>query len=136
MVRFLSPSLFPSWPWIRDLIHDYLIVSNRLQNQTLKENVLFGSEYDEERYKKVIYQCALERDFSLFDAGDETEVGEKGLTLSGGQKARITLARAVYANAEVLLLYVSYLFFLAFFGGFVQTFLHMRLLFFMLVMTS
>ena len=52
----------------------------------------------------VIYQCALKRDLTLFDAGDMTEVGEKGLTLSGGQKARITLARAVYSFAEILLL--------------------------------
>lgn len=56
------------------------------------------------RYKKVVHQCALERDFTLFDAGDATEVGEKGLTLSGGQKARITLARAVYSPANILLL--------------------------------
>lgn len=52
-----------------------------LQNATLKENILFGEAYDEERYKKVVYQCALERDFELFDAGDKTEVGEKGLSL-------------------------------------------------------
>ncbi|KIO07506.1 hypothetical protein M404DRAFT_24002 [Pisolithus tinctorius Marx 270] len=53
---------------------------------------------------EVIYQCALERDLELFEAGDRTEVGEKGLTLSGGQKARVTLARAIYSNAEILLL--------------------------------
>ena len=52
----------------------------------------------------VIYQCGLRRDLSLFPAGDRTEVGEKGQTLSGGQKARITLARAIYSTAEVLLL--------------------------------
>jgi ABC-type multidrug transport system fused ATPase/permease subunit len=75
-----------------------------VQNETIRDNILFGSPYDEERYKKVIYQCGLKRDLSLFEAGDATEVGEKGLTLSGGQKARITLARAVYSRAEVLLL--------------------------------
>lgn len=65
---------------------------------------LFASEYNEARYKQVIYACGLERDLELFEAGDETEVGEKGLTLSGGQKARLTLARAVYSNAKILLL--------------------------------
>ncbi|KAJ6612652.1 P-loop containing nucleoside triphosphate hydrolase protein [Mycena sp. CBHHK59/15] len=73
-------------------------------NETIRDNILFGAEYDEERYKKVIYQCALERDLELFEAGDKSEVGEKGLTLSGGQKARCTLARAIYSKAEVLLL--------------------------------
>ncbi|KAJ7071475.1 hypothetical protein C8F01DRAFT_1317450 [Mycena amicta] len=51
--------------------------------ETIRENILFGAEYDEERYKQVLHQCALERDLELFDAGDATEVGEKGLTLSG-----------------------------------------------------
>jgi ABC-type multidrug transport system fused ATPase/permease subunit len=48
-------------------------------NETIRDNILFGSEYDEERYKKVLYQCALERDLELFDAGDKSEVGEKGV---------------------------------------------------------
>ncbi|KAI0373549.1 multidrug resistance-associated ABC transporter [Pilatotrama ljubarskyi] len=73
-------------------------------SDTIRNNILFGAPYDEARYAKVIKQCALERDFSLFEAGDKTEVGEKGITLSGGQKARITLARAVYSSAEILLL--------------------------------
>ncbi|KAF7368865.1 ATP-binding cassette transporter [Mycena venus] len=73
-------------------------------NDTIKNNILFNTPMDAERYKKVLYQCCLERDLELFDAGDETEVGEKGLTLSGGQKARVTLARAIYADTQVLLL--------------------------------
>ncbi|KAL4247277.1 ATP-binding cassette transporter C [Abortiporus biennis] len=73
-------------------------------NDTIKNNILFGAPYEEERYNAVIEQCALQRDLELFAAGDETEVGEKGITLSGGQKARVTLARAVYSTAEILLL--------------------------------
>ena len=49
-----------------------------------QDNILFGAEYDEERYNKVIDQCGLKRDLELFDAGDKTEVGEKGLTLRLG----------------------------------------------------
>ncbi|KAG8697036.1 hypothetical protein FRC09_008111, partial [Ceratobasidium sp. 395] len=75
-----------------------------VQNETIRENILFGAEYDEVRYNKVISQCALERDLTLFDAGDQTEVGEKGMTLSGGQKARVSLARAIYSKAEIIVL--------------------------------
>ncbi|KAF7325835.1 ATP-binding cassette transporter [Mycena kentingensis (nom. inval.)] len=73
-------------------------------NETIRDNILFGAPLDEERYKKVLFQCALEPDLQLFEAGDKTEVGEKGLTLSGGQKARCTLARAIYSKAEIILL--------------------------------
>ncbi|KAI0031196.1 hypothetical protein K488DRAFT_79193 [Vararia minispora EC-137] len=82
----------------------YAAQESWVQNETIKNNVLFGAAFDEERYMKVMHQCALERDLELFDAGDATEVGEKGLTLSGGQKARITLARAVYSSAEIVIL--------------------------------
>lgn len=82
----------------------YAAQESWVQNETIRDNILFGSSYDEARYKKVLYQCALERDLQLFEAGDATEVGEKGLTLSGGQKARITLARAIYSSAQLLLL--------------------------------
>ncbi|KZT36419.1 hypothetical protein SISSUDRAFT_1049930 [Sistotremastrum suecicum HHB10207 ss-3] len=73
-------------------------------NVTIKDNILFGAPHDKARFDKVIYQTGLLRDLSLFSAGELTEVGEKGITLSGGQKARITLARAVYSSAKVVLL--------------------------------
>ncbi|KAJ7198849.1 P-loop containing nucleoside triphosphate hydrolase protein, partial [Mycena pura] len=73
-------------------------------NDTIKNNILFNAPMHAERYKKVIHQCGLERDLELFDAGDETEVGEKGVTLSGGQKARVTLARAIYSDSQIVLL--------------------------------
>ncbi|KAL1939047.1 hypothetical protein VTO73DRAFT_10307 [Trametes versicolor] len=82
----------------------YAAQESWVQNDTIRNNIVFGAPYDEVRYQAVLEQCALKRDLTLFDAGDQTEVGEKGITLSGGQKARITLARAVYSSAEVLLL--------------------------------
>ncbi|KAF4617372.1 hypothetical protein D9613_005686 [Agrocybe pediades] len=82
----------------------YAAQESWVQNETIRNNILFRTPYDDVRYKKVIKQCALERDLELFEAGDATEVGERGLTLSGGQKARVTLARAIYSHAEILLL--------------------------------
>ncbi|KAI0758967.1 P-loop containing nucleoside triphosphate hydrolase protein [Fomes fomentarius] len=82
----------------------YAAQESWVQNDTIRNNIVFGAPFDEVRYKKVLTQCALKRDLELFDAGDQTEVGEKGITLSGGQKARITLARAVYSSAEIVLL--------------------------------
>ncbi|KAG9028739.1 hypothetical protein FS837_003797, partial [Tulasnella sp. UAMH 9824] len=75
-----------------------------IQNATVKENILFGCSYDENRYRSVLKQCALERDLTLFEAGDATEIGEKGVNLSGGQKARVSLARAIYSSAGIILL--------------------------------
>ena len=75
-----------------------------LVNDTIKENILFASPFEPKRYKAVIAACALERDLEILDAGDQTLVGEKGITLSGGQKQRISLARAIYSNSKHLLL--------------------------------
>ncbi|KAI0666643.1 multidrug resistance-associated ABC transporter [Trametes maxima] len=118
-----GPESFVSLP--RDGGVAYAAQESWVLSDTIRNNILFGAPYDEARYTKVIKQCALERDLSLFDAGDKTEVGEKGITLrhffpnlwtgpstdtvpcmiSGGQKvARITLARAIYSSAEILLL--------------------------------
>mmetsp|Transcript_61042 Transcript_61042/g.125907 ORF Transcript_61042/g.125907 Transcript_61042/m.125907 type:complete len:1578 (-) Transcript_61042:105-4838(-) len=73
-------------------------------NASVKENILFGSTLDQDRYAQVLEVCALEQDIRFLPAGDQTEIGEKGVNLSGGQKARISLARAVYQRAEVYLL--------------------------------
>lgn len=75
-----------------------------LVGASIRENIVFGSVWDEARYKAVVQACALERDFEIFDLGDETEVGEKGTTCSGGQKARIALARAIYSPASTVVL--------------------------------
>lgn len=75
-----------------------------IQNATLRENILFGSKYERKRYNRVIDACALRADIEILSAGDETEIGEKGINLSGGQKQRISLARAVYSEADLYLL--------------------------------
>ncbi|KAF5297469.1 hypothetical protein FQR65_LT10005 [Abscondita terminalis] len=75
-----------------------------LFSSTVKDNILFGQTYDEELYRKVIEVCCLEKDLESFAKRDLTIVGEKGMLLSGGQKARINLARAVYKTADVYLL--------------------------------
>jgi ATP-binding cassette subfamily C (CFTR/MRP) protein 1 len=73
-------------------------------NASVKENILFGHRYDSEFYEQTVRACALLEDFAQLPDGDETEVGERGISLSGGQKARLTLARAVYARADIYLL--------------------------------
>ena len=75
-----------------------------IQQTTLKENILFGKPYNESFYKQCLEACALTTDLALFPAGDETELGEKGINLSGGQKQRVSLARAVYNDAGIYLL--------------------------------
>ncbi|XP_055617486.1 ATP-binding cassette sub-family C member 4-like [Toxorhynchites rutilus septentrionalis] len=71
---------------------------------TVKNNIVFIEDYNEKRYREVVRVCALERDFQLLPQGDGTIVGERGISLSGGQRARISLARAVYRKAEIYLL--------------------------------
>ncbi|CAD7079877.1 unnamed protein product [Hermetia illucens] len=75
-----------------------------IQNATLRDNILFGKPYDKKRYDRVIEACALKPDIDILSAGDNTEIGEKGINLSGGQKQRVSLARAVYNDADIYLL--------------------------------
>ena len=71
---------------------------------TIRQNILFGQPYDEPKYTRVIEACALKEDFQRFPDYDQTVVGERGEVLSGGQQARVSLARAVYADADLYLL--------------------------------
>ncbi|KAL1967684.1 hypothetical protein VTN77DRAFT_2941 [Rasamsonia byssochlamydoides] len=75
-----------------------------VMNASVRENIVFGHRWDPQFYELTVEACALVDDFKTLPDGDQTEVGERGISLSGGQKARLTLARAVYARADVYLL--------------------------------
>ncbi|KAJ2733752.1 hypothetical protein IW152_002857 [Coemansia sp. BCRC 34962] len=74
-----------------------------IMNATFRENVLLGSEYDEKRYNQIIEACALVEDLAQMPAGDMSEIGHAGINLSGGQKTRLALARAIYMEADVFI---------------------------------
>ncbi|KAJ7917702.1 hypothetical protein B0H13DRAFT_1994625 [Mycena leptocephala] len=82
----------------------YAAQSPWLRHQSIKDNILFGYPYDEARYKQVIECCALQPDLDVLEDGDATEIGARGVNLSGGQKARVALARAVYVRSKFVLL--------------------------------
>ena len=75
-----------------------------IQNGKFRDNVCFGSDFEERKYVETILACQLETDIKLMPAGDMTEIGEKGINLSGGQKARVSLARAVYKRPDVIMM--------------------------------
>ncbi|KAI5103035.1 canalicular multispecific organic anion transporter 2 isoform X3, partial [Silurus meridionalis] len=75
-----------------------------IQNATLRDNILFGKPYVEDKYRRVLDACALTPDLEVLPGGDQTEIGEKGINLSGGQRQRVSVARALYSEADVYLL--------------------------------
>jgi len=75
-----------------------------ITNDTIRNNILFGSEYNEKRYMEAIKYACLESDLVMFLHGDLTVVGKKGSTLSGGQRARVSFARALYSKADIFIL--------------------------------
>ncbi|KAI8983684.1 multi drug resistance-associated protein MRP [Pilobolus umbonatus] len=85
-----SVAYVPQQPWI--------------MNASLKDNIVFGHRWDPDFYNKVIEACSLKTDIAILSGGDQTEIGERGINLSGGQKARVSLARAIYARADIYLL--------------------------------
>ncbi|KAG2142476.1 multidrug resistance-associated ABC transporter [Suillus clintonianus] len=90
--------------WIVPGVCAYVPQAAWLRNASIKDNILFGLPFDEERYQKTLEICALISDLMILEDGDQSEIGERGVNLSGGQKARVSLARAVYSRASILLL--------------------------------
>ncbi|KAF5631972.1 ATP-dependent bile acid permease [Fusarium tjaetaba] len=75
-----------------------------LESASLRDNILFGLPFIEERYNQVVDVCALKKDLQILTDGDKTELGANGINLSGGQKWRVTLARAIYSRADILVM--------------------------------
>ena len=82
----------------------YVSQSAWIFSGTVRDNILFGQEYSEKKYQKIICACALLDDMAKFPQGDLSQLGERVVSLSGGQKARVSLARAVYYDADIYLL--------------------------------
>ncbi|KAJ2462866.1 ATP-binding cassette glutathione S-conjugate transporter ycf1 [Coemansia sp. RSA 2337] len=82
----------------------YLEQQPWIMNDTLRANILFGREYDEEYYWKVLSACALTDDLEMWPKSDITVIGENGMNISGGQRARLALARTVYSKADIYFL--------------------------------
>ncbi|KAI0371903.1 multidrug resistance-associated ABC transporter [Pilatotrama ljubarskyi] len=75
-----------------------------IMNATLRQNIVFGQPEDEDKFREIVKACCLETDLEMLPDGEETEIGEKGINLSGGQKARVSLARAAYSGADIVLM--------------------------------
>ena len=90
--------------WIIESAMAFVAQIPWIENATIKENVLFGLPYDRGRYDKVIDCCALKKDMDMLPEGDNTDIGFNGINLSGGQRWRVTFARALYSRAGILIL--------------------------------
>lgn len=82
----------------------YVSQSAWILSGTIKENILFGQPYNESKFNYVVKTCSLETDFMILPNAENTILGERGVTLSGGQRARVSLARAIYYDADLYLL--------------------------------
>ncbi|KAK2736230.1 hypothetical protein FQN57_000828 [Myotisia sp. PD_48] len=90
--------------WIVDSAIAYVAQVPWIENASIKDNILFGLPLDEQRYQKVIFACALEKDFEMLTDGELTDIGANGINLSGGQKWRVSFARALYSRAGILVM--------------------------------
>ncbi|CAF9906103.1 MAG: hypothetical protein HETSPECPRED_006056 [Heterodermia speciosa] len=90
--------------WILDSAIAFVAQICFIENATIKENIIFGLPYDASRYRKVVSACALTKDLEMLTDGDSTDIGANGINLSGGQKWRLSFARALYSRAGILVL--------------------------------
>ncbi|XP_042213487.1 ATP-binding cassette sub-family C member 9-like isoform X2 [Homarus americanus] len=90
--------------WTGEMSVAYVSQHPWLMNSTLKDNVVFGRRLLMRRYQRVLQACALTPDIEILPAGDQTEIGERGINLSGGQRQRVAIARALYSNARTVIL--------------------------------
>lgn len=103
-IDFILSSDVDPKDWLLPYALAYVSQNAWLQNASIRDNILFGLPYVESRYRDTLSACALDKDLEFLEDGDQTEIGEKGITLSGGQKARVSLARAVYSRAQNVLM--------------------------------
>lgn len=90
--------------WIIPKAIAYVAQIPWIENASIKDNITFGLPFDEDRYRKTVEVCALAKDLEMLTDGENTEIGANGINLSGGQKWRVTLARAIYSRAGILVL--------------------------------
>lgn len=90
--------------WIIESAIAYVAQIPWIENATIKDNILFGLPHDADRYKKVLEVCALEKDLNMLEDGELTDIGANGINLSGGQRWRVSFARALYSRAGILVL--------------------------------
>lgn len=105
----LLMSILGELPYLKGTISrparlNYFAQEPWILSSSVKDNIIMGRKEDHERYIAVVKMCSLESDFEAFPLGDQTEIGERGINISGGQKARIALARAIYEPADLYLL--------------------------------
>lgn len=94
----------PQEEWLIPSLTAFVSQTPWIETGTVRENIIFGLPFVESRYQDVLRACSLEKDVELLIDGDETEVGPKGVTLSGGQRWRVALARALYSRAGIMIL--------------------------------
>ncbi|KAL4947511.1 P-loop containing nucleoside triphosphate hydrolase protein [Aspergillus filifer] len=90
--------------WILDSAIAYVAQNPWMENASIKENILFGLPYDRKRYRKALFASGLEKDMTVLPDGDLTDIGANGINLSGGQRWRISFARALYSRAGILVM--------------------------------
>lgn len=90
--------------WIIDSAIAFVAQVPWIENATIKDNILFGLPYDRDRYQKVLFACSLEKDLDVLPDGELTDIGANGINLSGGQRWRISFARALYSRAGILVM--------------------------------